>query len=194
VSRSPLGLGQTLHPSPSVVGLSVHGVAQRRGIDDWNAYFDLVARDRVDVAPKSMNEEQKALALRAPFVAIDVDALGDGLVVIPRESEGTAAELPADIAAVLPAMVPSTPVRLRIEQVSAVEHAIAAGVPGLDPSGAARLSAGLGRPLILTTLEPNEAMRILARGRRRSVVAAAFLLVGGLAALAAGLVAAVLGS
>jgi N-acyl-D-aspartate/D-glutamate deacylase len=58
----------------SVVGLSVHGVAQQRGIDDWNAYFDLVARDRVDVAPKSMNEEQKALALRSPFVAIDVDS------------------------------------------------------------------------------------------------------------------------
>ena len=58
----------------SIVGLSVHGVAGKRGIDDWNAYFDLVALDRVDVAPKSMNEEQKVLALRAPFVAIDVDS------------------------------------------------------------------------------------------------------------------------
>lgn len=58
----------------SVVGLSVHGVAQRRGIDDWNAYFDLVKSGPVDVAPKSMNEEQKWLALKAPFVAIDVDS------------------------------------------------------------------------------------------------------------------------
>ena len=58
----------------AVVGLSVHGVAARRGISDWDAYFDLVALDRVDVAPKSMNEEQKAMALRAEFVAIDVDS------------------------------------------------------------------------------------------------------------------------
>jgi N-acyl-D-aspartate/D-glutamate deacylase len=56
------------------VGLSVHGVALRRGIDDWNAYFDLVKGGPVDVAPKSMNEEQKWLALKAPFVAIDVDS------------------------------------------------------------------------------------------------------------------------
>jgi N-acyl-D-aspartate/D-glutamate deacylase len=55
-------------------GLSVHGVAQRRGIDDWNAYFDLVKDGPVDVAPRSMNEEQKWLALKAPFVAIDVDS------------------------------------------------------------------------------------------------------------------------
>ena len=46
----------------------------RRGIDDWNAYFDLVKNGTVDVAPKSMNEEQKWLALKAPFVAIDVDS------------------------------------------------------------------------------------------------------------------------
>jgi N-acyl-D-aspartate/D-glutamate deacylase len=57
-----------------VVGLSVHGVAQQRGIDDWNAYFDLVKGGPVDVAPKSMNEEQKWLALTQPFVAIDVDS------------------------------------------------------------------------------------------------------------------------
>ncbi len=56
------------------IGLSVHGVAQRRGIDDWDAYFDLVRAGPVSVAPKSMNEEQKWLALKAPFVAIDVDS------------------------------------------------------------------------------------------------------------------------
>lgn len=56
------------------VGLSVHGVAQKRGIDDWNAFFDLVKDGAVDVAPKSMNEEQKWLAFKAPFVAVDVDS------------------------------------------------------------------------------------------------------------------------
>jgi N-acyl-D-amino-acid deacylase len=58
----------------SFVGLSVHGVAVKRGIDDWNAYFDLVQSGAVDVAPKSMDEGQKRLALQAPFVAIDVDS------------------------------------------------------------------------------------------------------------------------
>ncbi|MFN8583271.1 MAG: D-aminoacylase [Gemmatimonadaceae bacterium] len=56
------------------VGQSVHGVAVMRGLDDWDAFFDLVKDGSVDVAPKSMNEEQKWLALKAPFVAIDVDS------------------------------------------------------------------------------------------------------------------------
>jgi N-acyl-D-amino-acid deacylase len=55
-------------------GLSVAGVAKKRGVDDWNTFFDLVMTDNVDVAPKSMDEEQKHLALRAPFVMIDVDS------------------------------------------------------------------------------------------------------------------------
>ena len=65
-------VGPTL--DKAFVGLSVHGVALRRGIDDWNAYFDLVKDGPVGVAPLSMNEEQKWLALKAPFVAIDVDS------------------------------------------------------------------------------------------------------------------------
>lgn len=73
-----------------------------------------------------------------------------------------------------PGTPPETPVRLRVEQISSVEHAIVVGVPGLDETGTPRLSAGLGRPLVLTTLEPEEAMRILAEGdRRRPLVAAA---------------------
>jgi N-acyl-D-amino-acid deacylase len=55
------------------VGLSVAGVAKRRGVDDWTAFFDLLPQGVVEVAPESMNEEQKYLALRAPFVAIDND-------------------------------------------------------------------------------------------------------------------------
>ena len=36
---------------------------------------------------------------RGAFLAVDVDALGDGLIVIPREATGTAAELAADVVA-----------------------------------------------------------------------------------------------
>ena len=52
--------------------------------------------------------------------------------------------------------------------------------PGeLDGDGP-RLTAGLGRPLVLTTLEPAEAMRILAGGSTRPrLVAACFLVRGG---------------
>jgi hypothetical protein len=109
-------------------------------------------------------------------IAIDADALGDGLVVVPRQSSGTAGDLgdraPASLGA-------GTPVRAIIEQVSSVEHAIVLGVPIADsPDAPARLTAGLGRPLVLTTLEPGEAMRILAGGTARPRLAA-FLLGGG---------------
>ncbi len=106
------------------------------------------------------------------MIAIDVEALDAGLIVVPRESVGRAADLsdraPEGIAA-------DTPVRARIDQISSVEHAIVAGYPiaiddhaGERPASAsgatARMTAGRGRPLILTVLEPPEAMRILAGG------------------------------
>ena len=57
-----------------------------------------------------------------------------------------------------------------------------------------RLTAGLGRPLVLTTLEPSEAMRVLTGGdRRRPLVAMAFL-AGGVVLIALGLLAAVVGA
>lgn len=56
------------------VGKSVQEVAQNRGIDVWDALFDLVKAGGIEVAPKSMNEEQKREALRTPFVSIDCDA------------------------------------------------------------------------------------------------------------------------
>jgi N-acyl-D-amino-acid deacylase len=59
---------------PAFVGLSVQQVAARRKIDAWTAFFDLVQEDGIDVNPKSMNEDQKRLALRAPFIMIDTDA------------------------------------------------------------------------------------------------------------------------
>ncbi len=117
-------------------------------------------------------------------IGVDGDALDEGLAVIVRESEGTAGEIPDHVPEDLP---PTTPVRLRVEHVSSVEHAIVLGVPGLDPGGEPVLRAGLGRPLVLTTLEPAEAMRLLAGGRRRRAISVTSLLVGGLGLVAVGL-------
>jgi hypothetical protein len=123
-------------------------------------------------------------------IGVDDAALDTGLVVIPRESVGTAADV-AD--RVPPGTLPTTPVRLLVEQVSSVEHAIVVGVPGLDDAGEPRLSAGLGRPLILTTLEPDEAMRVLTQGDRRRPLVAVVCLASGIALVALGLVLAVAG-
>lgn len=57
----------------SIAGLSLADLARRNGEDPWTTFFDLVQAGGVGVAPETMNEEQKVLALRAPFVAIDVD-------------------------------------------------------------------------------------------------------------------------
>jgi hypothetical protein len=110
-------------------------------------------------------------------IAVDHAALGDGLVVLPRVSTGTAADAPERVPAETP---PDTPLRLRIDQVSSVEHALVAGVPTTDPStGTIRMTAGLGRPLILTTLERDEAMRVLTSDApRRPVMAVAALAIG----------------
>lgn len=123
---------------------------------------------------------------RSSFIGIDDAGLAEGLVVIPRESVGQAADLPESLATGVPAGTdPSTPARLVIEQLSAVEQATAAGVPVMR-AGQPLLAGGLGRPLIITSLEQPAAMRLLARGRRgRAVVGAVLLVVGaGLVALA----------
>ena len=131
------------------------------------------------------SREQVPFEVREGTTGIDVDAaaLDAGLVVVPRFSTGIVGDLgdraPAGLAA-------ETPVRARIEQVSSVEHAIVLGVPVAD-DGRVRLGAGLGRPLILTTLEPAEAMRILAGGDVRRSRAAAALLVSGTVLVAAGI-------
>jgi N-acyl-D-aspartate/D-glutamate deacylase len=55
-------------------GKSVAQIAKIRNSDEWTAFFDLVAAGGVSVNPKSMNEEQKHLALRAEFISVDTDA------------------------------------------------------------------------------------------------------------------------
>jgi hypothetical protein len=127
---------------------------------------------------------------RSAFIAVDVEALDDGLVVLPRESIGLAREagglLPDDIA-------PDALVRHRIDQVSAVEHAHVCGVPRVAADGRATMTAGLGRPLILTTLEIPEAIRVLSAGSRPRILGAAAALASSLVLALATAVTAILG-
>jgi hypothetical protein len=116
-------------------------------------------------------------------IAIDGSAIDNGLVVVRRESIGAAADL-ADRAP--DGMLPETRVRAIVEQLSSVDHATALGVPtaGNAAGDPPRLTAGLGRPLVLTTLATDEAMRILALGSSRPRIAAACFLVGGILVVA----------
>ena len=153
----------------------------------------VMRRERVEVQEGGRWRRLAEARRQVPFVLRDRDteitvdgaALDRGLVVIPRESVGHAGEvadrfeLPVD---------PALPVRFRIDQVSVVEHAFAVGVPALGPDGTAVLGPGHGRPLILTTLELDEAMRVLAGGRRQRAMLTTGLLVVGLACLAVALV------
>lgn len=124
-------------------------------------------------------------------IAIDGDALEEGLIVVVRESEGTAAEIPDRVPEGTP---PTTPARLRVQILSSVDHALALGVPEVGDDGVPRLRPGLGRPLILTTLEPAEAMRLLASEHRSSTRAGAVLIACGAVALIGALGWAVVGA
>ena len=150
---------------------------QRKGSSGWTAFED--------------HREAVAFLVREGLdeIGIDTDALDGGLIVVRREAVGTAADV-HDRAGDLP---PDTPVRLRIEQVSAVEHAIAVGVPRRDTDGGVRMTEGLGRPLIVTTLEPSEAMRILGEGRTTRPLVAAICLAAGMGLVSIGLAAAIIG-
>jgi hypothetical protein len=128
--------------------------------------------DQRQVVPFTINEGLDS-------IAVDVERLDPGLVVVPRYSEGLAADL-AD--RVPPGTAPGVPVRAHIDQVSSVEHAIVLGYPvpiEPRPDGATvQLTAGGSRPLILTILEPDEAMRVIAAdGRGRTRIAAALIAV-----------------
>jgi hypothetical protein len=117
-------------------------------------------------------------------IGVDDGSLDLGLVVVVRESEGTAADVPERVPA---GTDPAAPVRLRVEQVSSVEHAIVAGVPRPGDDGRAVLTAGLGRPLILATMDRADALRILAAGRPWQPVVIAACLLGGSALVVVGL-------
>ncbi len=121
-------------------------------------------------------------------IEVDGAVLDAGLVTLPRESIGTAAEAAGSLAPETLAGIPAhATVRLRIEQLSTVEHVSVLGVPTATTDGRLTMTAGTGRPLVVSTLERDEAMRVLGEGRRARPVAAAVALGGGLGTLAVGL-------
>ncbi len=128
--------------------------------------------------------------VREDLDVIDVDAaaLDEGLVTLIRESVGTAAEAAGAVPpAALAGLSGDATLRLRIEMLSSVEHATILGMPTVLADGRVAMTAGTGRPLVVSTLQRDEAMRVLAEGRRARPVAAAAALAAGLAALAVGL-------
>jgi hypothetical protein len=181
---------------------SVRYVGVRGRIDAEETFEDehhkplVFRRSRIEARDgsgwRTLTDNREAVAFEVAEgldrIRVDGDALGEGLAVIVRESEGTAGEIPDHVPAELP---PDTPVRLQVEHVSSVEHAIVLGVPGLDATGEPILRPGLGRPIVLTTLEPAEAMRLLAGGRRQRAISATSLFAGGLALVTVGLLMAV---
>ena len=151
-------------------------------------------RTRLEVAEtdgawRVLEEERLAVPFgvqdRTDSIRVDADVLDEGLVVLVRESTGFAREVPERLP---PGIPPDARVRHGVDQISAVEHAIVAGVPETDAEGVPVLTQGLGRPLILTTLEVPEAMRLLSAGRRRVVALAAGSVAVGLSLLAVSIV------
>jgi hypothetical protein len=146
---------------------------------------------------RTIDDERTAVPFgieqRGAFLAVDLEALGDGLVVVPREAVGVASDLPADVTPPGIVLAPDTPVRLRIDQLSAVEHATVAGVVRRGADGQPVISAGADRPLIVTSLAPPEAMRVLAAEHRGGVRIASVLLVAGIATVVGGILVLVAG-
>ena len=162
-------------------------------------------RERVSIADEGGWRVIDTAERSLPFVVSDPSSaisiatadLADGLVVVERRWEGSVAELLAagreyqspETAALVAALAASDPTRgarVGLEQISNLDRATAAGqlVDG-------ELRAGAGRPLVVTTLERAEALRLLGtegRGRLASSTLAlallalgALLLIGGLA-------------
>jgi len=140
----------------------------RRTTLEWRPASDQGRWTRLDttaeLVPFSVREGLDA-------IVVDGEALGEGLVVVPRERKGVAADLGDAAPAGVP---PDASVRMVVDLVSTVEHAAVLGVPQRSPGGNLVMGPGLGRPLILTTLEDDEAMRVLtggAAGRARLALA-----------------------
>ena len=160
-------------------------------------------RERVSIADEGGWRVIDTAERSLPFVVSDPSNsisiatadLADGLVVVERRWEGSVAELHAagreyqrpETAALVAALAPSDPTRgarVGLEQISNLDRATAAGqlVDG-------ELRAGAGRPLVVTTLERADALRLLggeARGRLVSSTLALALLAIGLLFLLGG--------
>jgi hypothetical protein len=111
-------------------------------------------------------------------LAIDAAQLGDGLVVIERQWDGSVAELAAahreyqdpesaTLVTQLATTAPATGARVILEQISTLDRGTAAGLL----RGGALTAGGAGQPLVLTTLDRREALRILGSGQRARLAA-----------------------
>ncbi len=160
-------------------------------------------RERVSIADEGGWRVIDTAERSLPFVVSDpsnsisiaTTDLADGLVVVERRWEGSVGELHAagreyqrpETAALVAALATSDPTRgarVGLEQISNLDRATAAGqlVDG-------ELRAGAGRPLVVTTLERADALRLLggeARGRLVSSTLALALLAIGLLLLLGG--------
>jgi hypothetical protein len=151
----------------------------------------VVRRTTIDWRPEPGNEPWRRVRSdmeHVPFViregmdeiAVDGASLAEGLIVVPREWRGSVAELGEGTPAEAPA---DAQARVVIEQASSVEHGSVIGVPKRVPGGVS-MGPGLGRPLIMTTLEDDEAMRVLTGGAANRARAAIVLLALGALLLA----------
>jgi N-acyl-D-amino-acid deacylase len=90
------GVGST--GDRSLVGKSIAGIANARRVPAWDAFFDLVRTGNIDVAPESMDEAQKHLALQSPFVMLDVDSPPQNPATAPSAHPRTFGSFPRVIA------------------------------------------------------------------------------------------------
>jgi hypothetical protein len=202
----PVGIGEAIELATSEPGRYVRVTGRissdEEFPDDQNRPL-VFRRTRLDIkgsgdrAWRTVFDEREAVPFgvesRSDYIGIDDVALADGLVVIPRVSLGVVGDLPADFGADLPPGTdPTTPARLTIDQLSAVEHATAVGRIALR-QGVPSLTADTGKPLIVTTLDQSAAMRLLARGKRQRVVSGAVGLAVALGLLAGAIAAYVVG-
>ena len=188
-----------------------HYLAVSGNIDAAEAFEDeshrplVYRRERVLIADGSTWREIERVVRSVPFVisdgdhslAIDAAQLGDGLVVIERQWDGSVAELAAahrdyqdpesaTLVAQLATAAPTTGARVILEQISTLDRGTAAGLL----RDGALTAGGAGQPLVLTTLDRREALRILGSGQRASLAAGLLTLL----LLIAGLLLFVIGS
>ena len=187
-----------------------HYLAVSGNIDAAEAFEDeshrplVYRRERVLIADGSAWREIERVVRSVPFVisdgehvlAIDAAQLGDGLVVIERQWDGSVAELAAahrdyqnpesaTLVAQLATTAPTAGARVILEQISTLDRGTAAGLL----RGGALTAGGAGQPLVLTTLDRREALRILGSGQRASLAAGLLtllLLIAGLFLFVAG--------
>jgi hypothetical protein len=194
-------------PKEALLAGSGHYLAVQGSIDAAEAFDDenhrplVYRRERVlihegDVGSGETWRELERVVRSVPFsisdsatsIEIDAAALTDGLVVIERQWEGGVAELAAagrafrdaattTLVAQLALSAPQLKARVTLEQISTLDRGT---VVGLLRNG--RLTAGgAGQPLVLTTLDRREALRILG-SEPRGTLAMSLLALGALVA------------